>query len=218
MSAMSAVCRSRTRSRTSAAYASATWSSTAETNSSFSRSSSSILVAGGRMASSGCFAGSAVPVSLMAASFGHHQILSRLRMQHGIAMAARRFTLFEAHEPLFAMPRTDWGFHPGSQSLYRRHLFSSHFLKKQETIMAGYTLILTLDGGDVVIKLRPDLATKHVEQITALAKDRQSVVKGESGSVRVDLSDRQMIKQKNKKKKCKHKEFLRSLQHTTKKK
>src|SRR3546814_2251888 len=96
-------------------------------------------------------------------------------MQHGIAMAARRFTLFEAHEPLFAMPRTDWGFHPGSQSLYRRHLFSSHSLKKQETIMAGDTLIMTLDGGDVVIKLRPDLAPKHVEQITALAnEDRKS--------------------------------------------
>src|SRR3546814_2271623 len=55
------------------------------------------------MSSSGCCAGSAVPVSLMAASFAHHQILSLLRMQHGIAMAARRFTLFEAHEPLFAM-------------------------------------------------------------------------------------------------------------------
>src|SRR3546814_10783940 len=87
-------------------------------------------------------------------------------------MAARRFTLFEAHEPLFAMPRTDWGFHPGSQSLYRRHLFSSHSLKKQETIMAGATLIMTLDGGDVVIKLRPDLAPTHVEQITALATER----------------------------------------------
>src|SRR3546814_8047019 len=35
--------------------------------------------------------------------------------------------------------------------------------------MAGDTLIMTLDGGDVVIKLRPDLAPKHVEQITALA-------------------------------------------------
>src|SRR3546814_13995948 len=77
------------------------------------------LVSWGRMSSSGCCAGSAVPVSLMAASFAHHQILSLLRMQHGIAMAARRFTLFEAHEPLFAMPRTDWGFHPGSQSLYQ---------------------------------------------------------------------------------------------------
>src|SRR3546814_12659191 len=39
-----------------------------------------------------------------------------------------------------------------SQSLYRRHLFSSHSLKKQETIMAGDTLIMTLDGGDVVIR------------------------------------------------------------------
>src|SRR3546814_9051127 len=58
-----------------------------------------------------------------------------------------------------------------SQSLYRRHLFSSHSLKKQETIMAGDTLIMTLDGGDVVIKLRPDLAPKHVEQITTLANE-----------------------------------------------
>src|SRR3546814_12867651 len=74
------------------------------------------------------------------------------------------------------MPRTDWGFHPGSQSLYRRHLFSSHSLKKQETIMAGDTLIMTLDGGDVVIKLRPDLAPKHVEQITALANEGVSDV------------------------------------------
>src|SRR3546814_10110031 len=119
------------------------------------------------MSSSGCCAGSAVPVSLMAASFAHDQSLSLLRRQHGIAMAARRFTLFEAHEPLFAMPRTDWGFHPGSQSLYRRHLFSSHSLKKQETIMAGDTLIMTLDGGDVVIKLRPDLAPKRSEEHTS---------------------------------------------------
>src|SRR3546814_11011615 len=58
-----------------------------------------------------------------------------------------------------------------SQSLYRRHLFSSHSLKKQETIMAGDTLIMTLDGGDVVIKLRPDLAPKRVEQITASANE-----------------------------------------------
>src|SRR3546814_14501954 len=107
------------------------------------------------MSSSGCCAGSAVPVSLMAASFAHHQILSLLRMQHGIAMAARRFTLFEAHEPLFAMPRTDWGFHPGSQSLYRRHLFSSTSLKKQYTILAGDTLIITLTCGVYVLKPRP---------------------------------------------------------------
>ena len=32
-------------------------------------------------------------------------------------------------------------------------------------------LTLTLDGGDVVIKLRPDLAPKHVEQIAALANE-----------------------------------------------
>ena len=41
--------------------------------------------------------------------------------------------------------------------------------------MADETLTLTLDtgngeGGDVVIKLRPDLAPAHVEQITTLAK------------------------------------------------
>ncbi|UZK65270.1 peptidylprolyl isomerase [Sphingomonas sp. M1-B02] len=33
------------------------------------------------------------------------------------------------------------------------------------------TLVLTLDGGDVRIKLRPDLAPKHVERITKLAGD-----------------------------------------------
>jgi peptidylprolyl isomerase len=42
--------------------------------------------------------------------------------------------------------------------------------------MADDTLTLTLDtgngeGGDVVIKLRPDLAPGHVERITELAKD-----------------------------------------------
>lgn len=42
--------------------------------------------------------------------------------------------------------------------------------------MADQTLTLTLDtgngeGGDVVIKLRPDLAPGHVERITELAKD-----------------------------------------------
>jgi len=37
--------------------------------------------------------------------------------------------------------------------------------------MADQTLTLTLDsGGDVVIKLRPDLAPGHVERITSLAK------------------------------------------------
>ena len=36
--------------------------------------------------------------------------------------------------------------------------------------MADENLIFTLDGGDVVIKLRPDLAPKHVERITELAK------------------------------------------------
>ena len=33
------------------------------------------------------------------------------------------------------------------------------------------TLVMTLDGGDVYIRLRPDLAPKHVERITELAKD-----------------------------------------------
>jgi len=38
--------------------------------------------------------------------------------------------------------------------------------------MADETLTLTLDsGGDVVIKLRPDLAPGHVERIAQLAKD-----------------------------------------------
>ena len=33
------------------------------------------------------------------------------------------------------------------------------------------TLVMTLAGGDVVIRLRPDLAPKHVERITTLAND-----------------------------------------------
>jgi len=33
------------------------------------------------------------------------------------------------------------------------------------------TLIMTLDSGDVVIRLRPDLAPGHVERITDLAKE-----------------------------------------------
>ena len=37
--------------------------------------------------------------------------------------------------------------------------------------MADQTLTLTLDTGDVVIKLRPDLAPGHVERITELAKE-----------------------------------------------
>jgi peptidylprolyl isomerase len=36
--------------------------------------------------------------------------------------------------------------------------------------MADQTLTLTLETGDVVIKLRPDLAPGHVERITELAK------------------------------------------------
>lgn len=37
--------------------------------------------------------------------------------------------------------------------------------------MAEEQLVFTLEGGDVVINLRPDLAPKHVEQITKLARD-----------------------------------------------
>jgi peptidylprolyl isomerase len=37
--------------------------------------------------------------------------------------------------------------------------------------MADETLTLTLETGDVVIKLRPDLAPGHVERITTLAKE-----------------------------------------------
>ncbi|MEZ5655506.1 MAG: peptidylprolyl isomerase [Sphingobium sp.] len=37
--------------------------------------------------------------------------------------------------------------------------------------MADETLTLTLEGGDVVIKLRPDLAPGHVERITSLARE-----------------------------------------------
>jgi peptidylprolyl isomerase len=37
--------------------------------------------------------------------------------------------------------------------------------------MADETLTLTLDTGDVVIKLRPDLAPGHVARITELAKE-----------------------------------------------
>lgn len=36
---------------------------------------------------------------------------------------------------------------------------------------APQTLIMTLEGGDVTIRLRPDLAPKHVERITTLAND-----------------------------------------------
>jgi cyclophilin family peptidyl-prolyl cis-trans isomerase len=47
-----------------------------------------------------------------------------------------------------------------------------HTPPKEENFMADETLTLTLDsGGDVVIKLRPDLAPGHVERIAALAKD-----------------------------------------------
>ncbi|MDP3404428.1 MAG: peptidylprolyl isomerase [Brevundimonas sp.] len=38
-------------------------------------------------------------------------------------------------------------------------------------MMADQTLTLTLETGDVVIKLRPDLAPGHVERITELASE-----------------------------------------------
>lgn len=37
--------------------------------------------------------------------------------------------------------------------------------------MTGQTLTLSLDTGDVTIRLRPDLAPKHVERITTLASE-----------------------------------------------
>jgi len=37
--------------------------------------------------------------------------------------------------------------------------------------VTAQTLTLTLDTGEVVIKLRPDLAPKHVERITTLASE-----------------------------------------------
>ncbi|WP_300545514.1 peptidylprolyl isomerase [Maricaulis sp.] len=37
--------------------------------------------------------------------------------------------------------------------------------------MAEEQIVFTLEGGDVTIKLRPDLAPKHVEQITKLVKE-----------------------------------------------
>lgn len=37
--------------------------------------------------------------------------------------------------------------------------------------MAEEQIVFTLEGGDVVIGLRPDLAPKHVEQITKLVKE-----------------------------------------------
>jgi peptidylprolyl isomerase len=48
-----------------------------------------------------------------------------------------------------------------------------HTFPDEDLIMAdANTLTLTLStGGDVVIKLRPDLAPGHVERITSLAKD-----------------------------------------------
>jgi peptidylprolyl isomerase len=42
---------------------------------------------------------------------------------------------------------------------------------KMERHMADQTLTLTLDTGDVVIKLRPDLAPGHVARITELASE-----------------------------------------------
>jgi peptidylprolyl isomerase len=45
------------------------------------------------------------------------------------------------------------------------------FPRRRGFFMADETLTLTLDTGDVVIKLRPDLAPGHVERITTLAKE-----------------------------------------------
>jgi peptidylprolyl isomerase len=42
---------------------------------------------------------------------------------------------------------------------------------RKHPFMADQTLTLELDDGPVVIKLRPDLAPKHVERITELAMD-----------------------------------------------
>ena len=42
---------------------------------------------------------------------------------------------------------------------------------KMERHMADQTLTLTLETGDVVIKLRPDLAPGHVARITELASE-----------------------------------------------
>jgi peptidylprolyl isomerase len=41
----------------------------------------------------------------------------------------------------------------------------------QELLMSDQTLTLSLSTGDVVIRLRPDLAPLHVERITTLAKE-----------------------------------------------
>src|SRR3546814_17729812 len=41
----------------------------------------------------------------------------------------------------------------------------------KELFMSDQTLTLSLSTGDVVIRLRPDLAPQHVERITALATE-----------------------------------------------
>ncbi len=41
--------------------------------------------------------------------------------------------------------------------------------------MADQTLTLTLDTGDVVIRLRPDLAPGHVERIATLVKQASTM-------------------------------------------
>src|SRR3546814_16433765 len=41
----------------------------------------------------------------------------------------------------------------------------------KELFMSDQTLTLSLSTGDVVIRLRPDLAPNHVERITALASE-----------------------------------------------
>jgi peptidylprolyl isomerase len=45
------------------------------------------------------------------------------------------------------------------------------FFAKEECSMSEEKLVLSLDSGDVVIKLRPDLAPGHVERIKELASE-----------------------------------------------
>jgi peptidylprolyl isomerase len=50
-------------------------------------------------------------------------------------------------------------------------LWARQFYPSQGHAMTAETLSLTLDTGDVVIRLRPDLAPGHVERIVILAKE-----------------------------------------------
>jgi len=53
----------------------------------------------------------------------------------------------------------------------RRLPISATFFAKEEWSMSEEKLVLSLDSGDVVIKLRPDLAPGHVERIKELASE-----------------------------------------------